>query len=183
MRTLIGNSKKPCVIGVVVRIQAFGCAARGFIREMVGTERLVHGSKAGILAGPDARARGGFLFDGAPRPGIAEPQRRQYMNVRRLWTAIGDGEADQNIGRRCLGVLDGDIEVALFGEDPAIEEFKFRLIAPAAAVLIEELLVGIGALRVLVESAAVAVRGSCVLIVVELLHVLAVVALRSGEAE
>src|ERR1700722_17734220 len=183
MRALIGNSKKACPIGVVVRIQAFRCAARGFIGEMVGTERLVHGSKAAIFAGTDARPRGGLLFDGAPRPGVAKPSRRQHMNVGSLWAAIGDREAGQNIGGRFLGVLDADIEVALFGEDPAIEEFIFRLIAPAAAILIDELLVGIGALRVLVESAAVAVRGSCVLIVVELLHVLAVVALRSGEAE
>src|ERR1700722_4481445 len=100
------------------------------------------------------------------------------MNVGRLWTAIGDGEADQNVGRRRLGVLDADIEVALFGEDPAVEEFKFRLIAPAAAVLIDELLIGVGTLRVLVESAAVTMCGRCILVIVELLHVLAVVALR-----
>ena len=105
------------------------------------------------------------------------------MQDRRLGTAIGDRHADQNVAWGRLGVFDGDIEIALFGENPSIEELIFGLGASAPAVYLEQFLVGKGSVGILVERPAVAVRRGRILIVVELLHVLAVIALGPRQPE
>ena len=48
----------------------------------------------------------------SPRPGVAKPERRQHVQRGRLGAAVGDGEADQDVVGRRLGVLGEDVEVA-----------------------------------------------------------------------
>ena len=82
-----------------------------------------------------------------------------------------------------LGVLDEDVEVAVVVEDAGVEQLELRLVLAAAAVLLDQPGVGKLALRILVEHLQVGVRRRGVEVVVELLHVLAVVALAVGQAE
>src|SRR5262249_44141216 len=67
--------------------------------------------------------------------------------------------------------------------DPGVEQLVLELMAAAGVVGLHQVLVGIGALRVLVEPLHVRVRGRGVEVEVVLLHVLAVVALAVGETE
>ena len=82
-----------------------------------------------------------------------------------------------------LGVLDEDVEVAVVVEDAGVEQLELRLVLAAAAVLLDQPGVGKLALRILVEHLQVGVRRRGVEVVVELLDVLAVVALAVGQAE
>ncbi len=90
---------------------------------------------------------------------------------------IDGDDANENVLNVGFGVLNKKIEITAFGEDSGIEQFEFRLAAAPAAVLFEEALVGKFVLRIFVQHAHVAVRGSRIEIEVALLHVFAVIAL------
>ena len=119
----------------------------------------------------------------APRPGVAEPQRRQQAQgapsgprlctVTRSSTSSGAG----------LGVLDDHVEVAVVGEDAGVEQLVLELAPAARAVRRDQVVVRELALRVLVEHPHVRVRRRAVEVEVVLLDVLAVVALGVGQAE
>ena len=143
---------------------------------MLGLEQTL----AGHL---DARpGRAAFVF-GPPTPGVAKPQRRQQVQPRRLGAAVGHGDADQDVVRPGLGVFGQHVEVAVAVEDAGVDQFELRLVPAPAAVLLDEPGVRELGLRILVERLQVGMRGRGVEVEVALLHVLAVVALRTGEAE
>ena len=52
-------------------------------------------------------------FVAAPRPGVAEPERRQEVDGGRLRAAVRHRDADRGIGRVGLGVFHLDVEVAV----------------------------------------------------------------------
>ena len=118
-----------------------------------------------------------------PRPGIAEPQRRQHVDRRSLRSAVRDRDADGNILLRLLRIFDKDIEVAPVLEDPAIFQLKLRQLAPAPRIFRHQPRVGKLRLRIFVERAHVGVRRRGVEIPVPFLHILAVIALRIGQSE
>ena len=97
--------------------------------------------------------------------------------------AVVDRHPHQHVVRPGLGVLDEDVEVAVVVEDAGVEQLVLRLVLAAAPVLLDQPRVGKRALRVLVEHLQVGVRRRGVEVVVELLDVLAVVALAVGQAE
>ncbi len=82
-----------------------------------------------------------------------------------------------------LGVFHLDVEEPIVVEDPGVEQLELRPAAPAPRVLLEEAPVGKFRLRVLVERPHVGVGGRPVKVEVQLLDVLAVVALGAGEPE
>src|SRR5438876_982703 len=145
-------------------------------------------AKMRSTSGPVAGARETRLrpvpFAGAtPRPGVPEPERRQDVERRRLGTAVGDRQPDEDVVGRRLGVLDGDVEVPAVLEDAGVDQLELSVLLSAAPALLDEPGVGILALRVLVEGPQIRGGGRRVEVEVALLHVLAVVALGAGEAE
>ena len=72
--------------------------------------------------------RTGF-FVVSPRPGIAEPERREQMDRGRFRTAVMNGDLDQNVFGIGLGVFDKHIEVAVVVEDAGVEKFVLHLLA------------------------------------------------------
>src|SRR6516164_408177 len=118
-----------------------------------------------------------------PRPGIAVPQGWQQVQPCGVSTTVVDGESNDDVFGRCLGVLDEHIEVAIVVEHTGVDELIFAI--PPGPLLIgdDEILIGVGTLRVLVEVLHVRVRRRAVQIEVVLLHVLAVVTFGIGESE
>ena len=111
-----------------------------------------------------------------PRPGVAEPERRQDVNGRRVRSAVLDRDLDEDVFGRGLGVFDEHVEVAVLIEHARIEQLVLELRAPALLVRLDDVLVRVGCLRILVQVLHVRVRGRGVDVEVVLLHVLAVVA-------
>src|SRR5712692_11952362 len=105
------------------------------------------------------------------------------MQGGRFRAAIDGRDSNEDVFDVRLGVLDEKIEIAVFGKDASVEQFKFGLSAATAAVFFDEKLVGKFSLRILVEHAHVAVGRSGIEIEVVLFHILAVIALISGQAE
>jgi hypothetical protein len=98
--------------------------------------------------------------------------------------AVEGFDADDDVFGVGLGVFDDDVEVAVVVEEARVEQLVLgAVIAPAGAVLADQLRVGVLSLRVLVEELHVGVRGRRVEVEVILLDVLAVVALVAVEAE
>ena len=64
----------------------------------------------------------------SPRPGVAEPQRRQQMQRRGLRPAIHGGNLDQDVFDIRFGIFRKHIEIAMLGENTGIHEFKFRIL-------------------------------------------------------
>ncbi len=131
----------------------------------------------------ELRPRPVVLSRSAPRPGVSEPERRQKMQRRRLGPSVVDGQANEDIVGRGLGVLDLHIEVAVLVEQAGVDQLVLRRVHPPLAVLLHQRGVGEFALRVLVQRLHVGVGRGRVEVEVELLHILAVISLRTGQAE
>ena len=105
------------------------------------------------------------------------------MEARRLGAAIGHGDAHQDVVWRGLRIFDLDVEVAAFVEQAGVLDLVLRVLERTAAVLRDESIVGKGRLRILVEHPHVGVRRDRVEVVVELLDILAMIALLVGKTE
>src|SRR5215472_9379588 len=97
--------------------------------------------------------------------------------------AIESGDSNEDVFHIRFGIFDKDIEIAVVGKNSRIEQFKFRLGSAAPRVFFDQSFVGEFGLRILVQHAHVAVRGSRIEIEIALLYILAVVALIPGHAK
>jgi hypothetical protein len=100
-----------------------------------------------------------------------------------LGTSVGDGQADEDVVRRRLGVLDDDVEVAVIVKHPGVEQLILRRVLPATTIFFDEPGVRELRLRIFVEGFHVGVGGRGVEIEIAFLDVLAMVAFRTGESE
>ena len=119
----------------------------------------------------------------SPAPGVSKPKGRQHMDRCGVGAHVTHSDSTQQILRRGLGVFDVDIEVSVIREDAGVPELKFRLCAGALAVLFDQRGVGKLGMRILVVHPHVAVRWRAIEIEESLLHILAVVTLRAGQAK
>src|SRR5262249_50611185 len=106
-----------------------------------------------------------------PAPGVAKPHGRDQVQLGIFWTAIEGFDANANVFRACLGVLDKNVKVAVIVEDAGIEEFVLRPPAITVAVLLDQLMIGELPLRILVYHLHVAVCGSVVEVEVIFLYI------------
>ena len=75
------------------------------------------------------------------------------------------------------------VEIAIFVEDARIEQFVFEILIAPARVLSHQVFVGEARLGIFVEHLHVAVRRRAVEVEIVFLDILAVIALRAGQAE
>ena len=145
----------------------------------------------GPMGSPDYRpARGtGNLREGRPHragvpgPLVPEPQGRQDVEIGRVGAAVVNGDLDENVIDRRLGVLDEHVEVSVAAERTGVDQFV--LVVGAAPLLTGVYQVGVWERRlgVLVEPLHVRMSGRAVEVKVVLLDVLPVVALGIGQPE
>ena len=128
-------------------------------------------------------AQRGLDATGHPRPGIAVPQGRQQVQPCGLRSPVVHGESNEDVFGRGFRVLDAHVEVAIIVEHPGVDELIFAILAGPLLIGRDEVRIGVGTLRVLVEVLHVRVRRRAVQIEVVLLHVLAVVTFGIGESE
>src|SRR5271170_3533382 len=100
-----------------------------------------------------------------------------------LGASIADADFNQQIVGRRLRVFNKDVEVAVVVENAGVQQLVFLLVARALAIGLDQVVVRIGAMRVLVEVLHVRVRGSAIEVEVVLLYVLAMIAFAVGQAE
>ena len=119
----------------------------------------------------------------ARAPGVAKEERGKKVDLGRLRSPIGDGEADRDVVGRELGVLHADVEVAVAGKHPGVEQLVLRLVPRAVPVGPDQVVVGKRRLRVLVQILHVRVGRRRIEIEVVLLDVLPVIALAVRKTE
>ena len=83
----------------------------------------------------------------------------------------------------CLGVLNKDIEIAVFIKYPCIKQFILHLFARALTIGAYQVIIRICRLRVFVKVFHVGVRRGAVEVEIVLLHIFAMVALTVGQSE
>ncbi len=133
---------------------------------------------------PEVRFMGSPADVGDPRrPVVAEPERRQEVQFRRVRSPVGCGDLHQDVFRAGFGVLHENVEIAIGVEDAGVEEFILHLVPGATAVRLRQVGVGKGRLRVLVEVLHVRMGRRAVEVEVVFLDVLAVVPFAVGQAE
>ena len=93
------------------------------------------------------------------------------------------GDLHEHFVRRRLGVFDEYVEVAIVIEHAGVQELELRLSGAAASILLEELRIRERSLRIFVEHLQVRMARCGVQVVVQLLHILAVIAFGVREAE
>ena len=71
------------------------------------------------------------------------------MNLGRCRAAVMNGDLDQDVVGRLLGVFDEHVEVAIFVEYAGVEQLVLKFLPAAAATGIDEVGIGIGGLRIL----------------------------------
>ena len=86
-----------------------------------------------------------------PRPGIPEPQLRQDMDLGVLRAAVMDGDEQQQVVNRRLGIFDEDIEVTVIVEEAGLEQFELGLLPGASLIFFHEPTIGEFSVRILVE--------------------------------
>src|SRR5262249_10506329 len=97
--------------------------------------------------------------------------------------AVGDRDADQDVIDIRLRVVDLNVEVPIVIEDASVDQLDLPAATARLTISAEQLLVRVWPLRILVEHPHERMGGGAVQIPVELLAILAVVALLSREAE
>src|SRR5215510_12608484 len=105
------------------------------------------------------------------------------MDWSRFRTTIAHFDAYADIFRAGLGILDKDVKIALRIEDARIEQFILPLIMAPLSTLLDELLIGIGLLRIFIEILHIGMRWRGVEIEIVLLHILAMIGLRRDQAK
>jgi hypothetical protein len=119
----------------------------------------------------------------APRPGVAEPQRRQHVQGVALGAAVGDGDDDAHVGRGGLRVINLDCPVAVLVEGAGVDELVLGLETVTGAVGVDQVVVGELALWIVVDPRHPGMGGRGVGVPPVLLGVLTVVALVAGQPE
>ncbi len=119
----------------------------------------------------------------APGPGVAEPQRRQHVERGFVRAGVADPHADADVVGAGLGIVDGDVPVAVVVQDAGVQQLELGVVPAAGPVLAQQPLVRELPLWVEVGPAHPRVRRRRVQVPPQLLGVLAVVALVAGEAE
>src|SRR5262249_30530124 len=114
---------------------------------------------------------------------IAEPQCRKDMYQSRLRTAITHANPDENVLRTTLGVLHANIEIAIILKDAGVQQFILGVVSGSLPVLLHQIVIGVGLLRILVQILHVRVRRGAVEIEIVFLDVLPVIALYVGQPE
>ena len=127
--------------------------------------------------------QGGFFPLVEPAPGVAKPELRQNMDLGRIGAAIAHRHLHQDVVGRRFGIFDIDVEIAVGVEDAGVDDLELRLLARAPRVLLHQMRIGKFRLGIFVEHMRVAVGRRRIEVVVELLDVLAVIALAIAEAE
>ncbi len=105
------------------------------------------------------------------------------MDWCRIRSLVGHADPHQDPFGVILCIHDLDIEEAIVIENPGVEQLIFPGAAVAAAILGDQISVGIGLLRVEIPGPQECRRRDGVFVEVELLDVLAVIALRVGQTE
>ncbi len=118
--------------------------------------------------------RGFFLS--LPRPRVPEPERGEQVERRFCRPPVRDRDEDEYVLGRFLGVLDEDVEIAVLVKGACVHELVFGLVPGPLLIDLDQLAVGIGLLRILVEALHVRVGRRVVEVIVIFLHILPVVA-------
>ncbi len=119
----------------------------------------------------------------APRPGVPIPDRRHQMDRRGIRAAVGHADPDDDVIGRRLGVFHDDVEEAVLVQRARVLELVLGVVAGPARVLLDQRLVREAALRIAVQRLEVRARRRRVEVRIDLLDVLAVVALRPAQPE
>ena len=147
--------------------------------QAIGAERVVR--RLDRIRAHPAQRRATTVH--APRPRVAEPQRRQHPEASGLGPAIVHRDPDEHVFGAALRVLHEHVEVPVFVERPRVQQLVLEVLARTRPVGLDKVPVRVFPLGILVEVLHVGVRGRAVEVEVVLLHVLAVVALAVGQAE
>ncbi len=100
-----------------------------------------------------------------------------------LLAPVVGGDLHQDVVRVGLGVFDIDVEIAVIVEHASVGQFEFRHLPGPAPVLLRQAFVRKRTLRIFVKHLQVGVGRGGVQVVVEFLHILAVVGFAVGEPE
>src|SRR6185312_8822905 len=149
-RRSVGRLIEALEIGFVAGEKKLVRFGDGF--ECAASERFMRAGQAHIFRLPDRWFRPVAFTGSSPGPRITKPDGRKNVKGPRLRSTVIDTDADQNVVRRGFRILNRDVEVAALVEDAGVEKFVLAIVLRAPAVFLNELFVGEGLLRVLVES-------------------------------
>ena len=132
---VVGDSEETLRVGVVFREQQrhVPCTVEPAV------------AQSGIAGLHDAHPRGASdllqprpVGLALPGPLVAVPQRRQDMHLRRFWTAVVNGDLDQDILRGGFGVLDEHVKVAILIEHAGIDQLILEVLPAQAAIGLDQ---------------------------------------------
>ena len=171
---------QPRHVGLVVAEEGLWPSAvrtRSRLEAVPGQQRMVDHHR--VLVQRQARRVGPLL----PAPRVAEPQGGQDVQGCLVRSVVRGLDRHVDVCGRGLGVGDVNRPVAPVVEDAGVHQLELEVPQPAACVLLDQTLVGELRLGVVVAPLEQGMAGQTLQVPPVLLGVLAVVALRSGQAE
>ena len=118
-----------------------------------------------------------------PRPGVAKPEHRKQVQRRGFRSTVYDSDAYKNILGRSLSVFNIHVKIAVIVEYTCVNQFIFGHAAPATAILLYQVSIGIFDLVIFIQVFHIAVSRSIVKVVVVFFNVFSMVAFWPGQAK
>src|SRR4029450_9636053 len=179
---VIGNwcgSEQPLVICLVITEQRAWAAAvrrRCGLQAVAGQPRMINSDAAAI------EEKSWNRLTGEP-PGVAEPQSGQHRKGGLVGGMVLDRDLRKHLGSRGFRVRDVDRPIPPMIKNAGVHELKLRLVAGTSAVLINQPLIRKRLLRIVISPAQPGMTRQPIQIPPILLHILAMISLRPGQAE
>src|SRR5260370_2280030 len=116
-----------------------------------------------------------------PRPGGAEPECMQPVQRCRFGSSVDDGDVYEDILRGSFGVFNVHVEITIIVEYTCVNQLIFGHAAPAPAILLYQVSIGVLGLGLFIQVFHIAVGRSVVTLVLLLFDVFPAVALWPGQ--
>jgi len=167
-------------VGLVLAEKGLG---RPVTDEGGGAQNVVVAGDGGAGPAPHQEGTDRTRVIDTPGPHIPEPQGRQQRQRGFLRPGVAGCHPDAHVVGSGLGVIDGDLPVAVVVEHAGVEELVLGVVLGAGGIAGEQIAVGVFHLGIQIAPAHPGMGGRGVQVEPVLLHVLAVASLVAGETE
>src|SRR5215217_8243448 len=173
------SAEQAWIVGFVVAEQRKWSAAvrrRCGLQAVPGQPRMINSDAAAI------EEKSWNRLTGEP-PGVTEPQRGQHGECGRFGGMVLDRDLGKDLGSRGFRVRDLDCPIPSMIKNAGVDQLKLRFIPGTSAVLIDQPLIRKRLLRIVISPAQPSMARQPIEIPPILLHILAMISLRTGKAE
>ena len=153
------------------------------VGSLVVEEIIAQAVMSGMHAASSVKPNLGLLIVFFPIPTVVEPEQGQHSYRCLLSSAIGYVDVNGDVLLVVLGISNMNVEVFIVVENSRVEYFIFWILPGSLHVHLAQFVIGEFVLRIFVQVFHVVMRRKIVEVIVEFLHIFAMISLAVSETE